>query len=152
MLIQSNASTTYLPSSTYSHSLPSTAFTTNYNCTVMSTPIFQTTKLASIYSRPAFACQYAAARQRVFAIRNGLVAPSRRRFVQTSSQGRCGVGGGLGLSGKGGFLAGKGSLVGRVEGRRRGYKTVQEMRSRYKFGVCKPLNHLLLSSHSQANM
>jgi len=72
--------------------------------------------------------------------------------VQTSSQGRCGVGGGLGLSGKGGFLAGKGSLVGRVEGRRRGYKTVQEMRSRYKFGVCKPLNHLLFSSRSKANM
>ncbi|MCJ1245603.1 Cu-binding protein [Trapelia coarctata] len=108
----------------------------------MSAPFFQATKLASIYTRLPFICQYAAARRRVFAIRNGLVAP-RKRSVQTSSQlqnqrqqqigvrsrtglvgrdVRVGDGCGLGMESSGGSV------------RRRGYKTVQEMRSRYKFG------------------
>lgn len=107
----------------------------------MSVPLFQSTKLASIYARPPVVCHYAAARQRVSAIRTGSIAPSRRGFVQTNSQHQqerhsrvqCPY-----------FLSHKGPRSYSMEPdqvwivQRRGYKTVEEMRSRYKFGVCCP--------------
>lgn len=107
----------------------------------MSVPLFQSTKIASIYARPPVVCQYAAARQRVYAIRTGSIAPSRRGFVQASLQHQQERHSGVRCPS---FLSCKGPRSYTIAPgqvwivSRRGYKTVEEMRSRYKFGVCCP--------------
>jgi len=117
----------------------------------MSVPLVQSTNLASIYARLPLVCQYAAARQRVSAIRNGLIAKSRRGLVQTSAQHQQERHSGVQCPS---LLLHKGPRLHSTPYgqawtvRRRGYKTVEEMRSRYKFGVCSPWNPFVPSSTS----